>query len=164
VLLLCRCYLPHLLYCAFWSIYYCPFDWLLQPLIILFLSPIVTFVLKCYFDLFLNWTIEIMYFVIYLFCIVFYIACFLCNKGAVPISFLSNHQRSRILSRSRPSCSRPFRSYILTIRNWWTLSKNTPPIILCFLEHILLSFWLASPASYYTVSITYCDVCTAYYF
>ena len=59
---------------------------------------------------------EIMYFVIYLFCIVFYIACFLSNKGAVPISFLSSHQRSRILSRSRTSCSRPFRSYILTIR------------------------------------------------
>ena len=59
-----------------------------------------------------------------LFCIVFDIEFYLNNKSPVPISFLSNHQRSRILPRSRPSCFRPFRSYILTILNWWTLSKN----------------------------------------
>ena len=48
-----------------------------------------------------------MYFVIYFFCIVFYMAFYLYNKSAVPISFLSSHQRSRILPRSRPSCMFP---------------------------------------------------------
>jgi hypothetical protein len=52
-----------------------------------------------------NWIIEIMYFVIYLFCIVFYIEFYLYNKSAVPISFLLSHQRSRILPTSRPSYS-----------------------------------------------------------
>ena len=68
----------------------------------------INFYLKCYFDLFVNWTIETMYFAIYLFCTVFYIAFYLYNKRAVPISFLSSHQRSWILPRSWPSCSPTF--------------------------------------------------------
>ena len=74
--------------------------------------------MKCYFDLFFrNWTIEIMHFVIYLFCIVFYIEFYQYNKSVVPISFPLSHQRSLAVPW-------PFRSYILTIRNWWTWSKR----------------------------------------